>query len=99
MNVNKLGFRYVVEQGVGPEDERGYLRVNTTTILGKDPITNYKWTDLRNATQFYTEEAARQSAEQSGLDGSKIVMKCRAFDEYLNTQYNRPWLWECKGSV
>ena len=95
MNVNKLGFRYVVEQGVGPEDERGYIRLGRYS----DGAGYSKWTDLRNATQFYTEEAARQSAEQSGLDGSKIVMKCRAFDEYLNTQYNRPWLWECKGSV
>ena len=95
MNVNKLGFRYVVEQGVGPEDERGYIRLGRYS----DGAGYSKWTDLRNATQFYTEEAARQSAEQSGLDGSKIVMKCRAFDEYLNTQYNRPWLWECQGSV
>ena len=99
MNVNELGFRYVVELGGVSHDERGYLRMNTTTILGKEPETNYKWTDLRNATQFYTEEIARRFASASGLDGFKVIMKCRAFDEYLKTQYDRPWLWECKGSI
>ena len=99
MNVNDLGFRYIVELGGVSYDERGYLRSNTTKLLGEESKTSYKWSDLRNATQFYTEEAARRIAAESDLDGMKVVIKCRAFDEYLNAQYNRPWLWECKGSV
>ena len=93
------GFRYVVELGGVSYDERGYLRSNTTKLLGEESKTSYKWSDLRNATQFYTEEAARKVAAESGLDGVKVIIKCRAFDEYLKTQYDRPWLWECKGSI
>jgi hypothetical protein len=94
-----FGFRYVVELGGVSYDERGYLRGNTTRLLGERPETNYTWTNLRNATQFYTEEAARSAASRSSLDGFKVIMKCHAFDEYLKTQYDRPWLWECKGSL
>jgi hypothetical protein len=99
MNVNELGFRYIVELGGVSYDERGYLRSNTTKLLGEESKTSYKWSNLRNATQFYTEEAARKIAIKSGLDGFKVIIKCRAFDEYLNAQYNRPWLWENKGSI
>ena len=99
MNVKELGFRYVIEKGGVPHDERGYLRYSFTKLLGEEMKHRFKWSDLRNATQFYTEDQARKMAEESGLDGFKVVMKCRAFDEYLNTQYDRPWLWECKGSV
>ena len=95
----KTGFRYVVELGGVSYDERGYLRVNTKKLLGEKPATNYTWSDLRNATQFYTAEAARTAADKSGLDGFKVLIKCRAFDEYLKPQYDRPWLWECKGGV
>ena len=99
MNEIGFGFRYVVELGGVSHDERGYLRSNTVQLLGEKPKTSHKWTDLRNATQFYTVEAAREAASRSDLDGFKVIMKCRAFDEYLNTQHDRPWLWECKGSV
>ena len=96
---DKIGFRYVVELGGVSYDERGYLRGNTTRLLGEEPKTSYKWSDLRNATQFYTEEAARTMAAKSGLDGMKVIIKCRAFDEHLNLQRGQVWLWECKGSV
>ena len=99
MNTNELGFRYVVELGGVSWDERGYLRGNVTRLLGEEPKTSYKWTDLRNATQFYTEAAARKAASKSDLDGFKVIIKTRAFDEYLNTHYDRPWLWECKGGA
>jgi hypothetical protein len=99
MNVNETGFRYVVELGGVSYDERGYLRSNTTKLLGEESKTSYKWSDLRNATQFYTEQGARQVAAKSGLDGMKVVIKCKAFDEYCNTQRGQAWLWECKGSV
>ena len=99
MNVNELGFRYVVELGGVSYDERGYLRMNTTKLLGEEPKTSYKWSDLRNATQFYTKGAAREAADKSGLDGFKVLIKTRAFDEYLKPQYNRDWLWECCGGV
>ena len=92
MNVNELGFRYVVELGGVSYDERGYLRSQYTKLLGQEPKTSYKWSDLRNATQFYTEQGARQVATESGLDGLKVIIKCRAFDEYLNPQYDREWL-------
>jgi hypothetical protein len=97
--IDESGFRYIIELGGVSYDERGYLRSNHTKLLGEDPKTSYKWSDLRNATQFYTEQGARESAAESGLDGMKVVIKCRAFDEYCNTQRGRPWLWECKGSV
>ena len=99
MNVNELGFRYVVEKGGVPYDERGYIRHEWSKLLGEEYKNWYKWSDLRNATQFISEEAARSAAEKSGLDGFKVIIKTRAFDEYLNTQYDRPWLWECKGGV
>ena len=95
MNVNEFGQRYVVELGGVSYDERGYLRLGRYS----DGAGYSKWSTLRNATQFYTEEAARKSAEQSGLDGMKVIIKCNAFNEHLDTQYNRPWIWECKGSV
>ena len=95
MNVNELGFRYVVEKGGVDYDQRGYLRLGRYS----DGAGYSKWSTLRNATQFYTEEGARKSAEQSGLDGMEVLIKCRAFDEYCNTQRGEPWLWECKGSV
>ena len=95
----KFGFRYVVELGGVSYDERGYLRSNTTKLLGKEPKTSYTWTDLRNATQFYTEAAARRAASDSGLDGFKVIIKTRAFDEHLNTQCKGAWLWECRGGV
>jgi hypothetical protein len=99
MNVRELGFRYIVELGGVSYDERGYLRSNTTKLLGEEAETKYNWSDLRNATQFYTEEAARKIATVSGLDGLKVVIKTRQFDEYLNTRCKGPWLWECKGSL
>ena len=92
-------MRYVVELGGVSYDERGYLRSNTTRLLGERPKIKYSWSDLRNATQYYTEMAARAAAELSGLDGMKVVIKTRAFDEYCNTYCKGPWLWECKGSV
>ena len=97
--INEIGFRYVVEKGGVSWDERGYIRSNTTQLLGEEPKTSHQWTDLRNATQFYTEEAARIAAEKSGLDGFKVLIKTRAFAEHLNTQCKGPWLWECKGGV
>ena len=95
MNVNDLGQRYVVELGGVEYDQRGYLRLGRYS----DGAGYSKWSTLRNATQFITEYGARQSAEQSGLDGMKVVIRCNAFDEYLNTQHNRPWVWENKGSL
>jgi hypothetical protein len=99
MNVEELGFRYVIELGGVDYDARGYVRYEFTKLLGEEMKHRFKWSDLRNATQFYTEHRAREMAEESGLDGLKVIIKCRAFDEYLNPQYNRPWLWENKGSV
>ena len=99
MNVRELGFRYVVELGGVSYDERGYLRSQYTKLLGEESKTSYKWSDLRNATQFYTEEAARKAADKSGLDGFKVLIKTVAFDEYLKPQYDRPWLWECRGGI
>lgn len=99
MNVNELGFRYVIEKGGVEYDERGYLRYEFTKLLGEEMKHRFKWSNLRNATQFYTQEQACKMAKESGLDGLKVIIKCRAFDEYLNPQYSRPWLWECKGSI
>lgn len=93
------GFRYVVEKGGVSWEERGYIRSNTTQLLGEEPKTSHKWTDLRNATQFYTEEAARLSAEQSGLDGMKVVIKCYQYDEYCETYNKKQQVWENMGSV
>ena len=93
------GMRYVVELGGVSYDERGYLRSNTTRLLGEQPKIKYSWSDLRNATQYYTETAARSAAELSDLDGCKVIIKTRAFDEHCNTRCKGPWLWECKGSV
>ena len=99
MNVNELGFRYIVELGGVSYDERGYLRHHWSKLLGEEYKSWYKWSDLRNATQFISEDAARSAADKSGLDGFKILIKVRAFDEHLNTQYDRPCLWECKGGI
>jgi hypothetical protein len=99
MNVNELGFRYVVEKGGVSYDERGYLRYDFTKLLGEEVKHRFGWSDLRNATQFYTKERAREMAEESGLDGFKVVIKTRAFDEHLNTRCKGPWLWETKGGV
>ena len=99
MNVKELGFRYVVEKGGVSYDERGYIRYDFTKLLGKDIVHRFSWSDLRNATQFTSEERAREMAEESGLDGYKVVIKTRAFDEYCNTRCKGPWLWECKGGV
>jgi len=103
MNVRELGFRYVVELGGVSYDERGYLRSQYSKLLGEEPKTSYKWSDLRNATQFYTEGAARQAADKSGLDGPKVLIKTRAYDQNTMKPYNspglEPWLWECCGGV
>ena len=99
MNVNELGFRYIVEKGGVPYDERGYIRYDFTKLLGEEIKHRLSWSDLRNATQFTSEERAREMAEESGLDGFKVVIKTRQFDEYLNTRCKGPWLWECKGGV
>ena len=99
MNVEELGFRYVIELGGVDYDARGYVRYEFTKLLGEEMKHRFKWSDLRNATQFYTEHGARKVASASGLDGMKVLIKCRAFDVYCNTQCKGPWLWECKGSV
>ena len=92
-------FRYVIEKGGVPYDERGYIRYDFTNLLGEEIKHRFSWSDLRNATQFTTEERVREMAEESGLDGMKVVIKTRQFDEYLNTRCKGPWLWECKGGV
>ena len=99
MKVNELGVRYVVELGGVDYDARGYLRYEFTKLLGEEIKHRFKWSNLRNATQFYTEGRAREMAMESDLDGMKVVIKCRAFDEHLNCQRDSPWLWENKGSV
>ena len=100
----ELGSRYVVELGGVSYDERGYLRGNVTKLLGEESKTSYKWTDLRNATQFYTEAAARKAASKSDLDGFKVIIKTRQFDSNTMRPYDDhgaggTWLWECKGSI
>ena len=106
MNVNELGFRYVVEKGGVSEEERGYIRYDFTKLLGKTVVHKYSWSNLRNATQFYTEDIARAIAEESGLDGVKAVIKTRAYDpntmlpnDGMHRGAGGTWLWECKGSV
>ena len=93
------GFRYVVEKGGVSYDERGYIRYDFTKLLGKETKHRFSWSNLRNATQFTTEDRAREMAEESGLDGVKVVIKVRQYDEYCNPYCKGPWLWECKGSV
>ena len=97
--INETGFRYVVEKGGVSWDERGYIRYEFTKLLGVETKHRLKWSVLRNATQFTSEERAREMSEESGLDGFKVVIKTRQFDEYLNTRCKGPWLWECKGGV
>ena len=97
--MNEMKVRYVVEKGGVAFEDRGYIRYDFTQLLGEEIKHRFKWSDLRNATQFYTEGRAREMAMESGLDGVKVVIKCKAFDEYCNTQCKGPWLWECKGSV
>tara|TARA_Y100000310_G_C20202982_1_gene587787 strand:+ start:217 stop:531 length:315 start_codon:yes stop_codon:yes gene_type:complete len=104
MNVKELGFRYVVEKGGVSYDERGYLRYDFTKLLGEDIKHRFSWSNLRNATQFYTEKRAREMAEESGLDGMKVVIKTRAYRQDTMKPYDDhgcggTWLWECKGSV
>jgi hypothetical protein len=99
VNGSETGIRYVVELGGVSYDERGYLRYDFTKLLGEEIKHRFKWSNLRNATQFYTEGRAREMAMESDLDGFKVVIKTRAFDEYCNTQCKGPWLWENKGSV
>ena len=93
------GHRYIIEKGGVPYDERGYLRSNTTQLLGEEPKTSHKWTDLRNCTQFYTRNAANEAASRSHLDGMKVIIKVHAFDEYCETYDNKEWLWQIMGSV
>ncbi len=95
MNEIERDVRYVVEKGGVPHDERGYLRLGRYS----DGAGYSKWSDLRNATQFVTEEAARQSAEQSDLDGLKVVYKCYQYDEYCDTYNKKEQMWECMGGV
>ena len=104
MNVKELGFRYVVEKGGVSYDDRGYLRYDFTKLLGEEIKHRFKWSDLRNATQFYTIEQARKMADESGLDGFKVAIKTRAYDP--NTMKpcddrgcGGTWLWECMGGV
>ena len=102
--VNELGFRYVVEKGGVSYDERGYLRHEWSKLLGEEYKSWYKWSDLRNATQFISEDAARSAAEKSDLDGFKVVIKTRQFDQNTMKPYDDhgaggTWLWECKGGV
>ena len=96
-NEIERGIRYVVEKGGVPWDERGYLR-NEWTCIGKYK-QRWIWSDLRNCTQFISEEAARSAAEKSGLDGFKVMIKVNAFDEYCQAYDNKEWLWENMGGV
>ena len=89
------GVRYVVEKGGVSYDERGYLRLGRYS----DGSGYSKWSDLRNATQFITEYGARKCAEQSGLDGLKVIIKCYQYDEYCDTYNKKEQIWECQGSV
>ena len=91
------GFRYIVEKGGVPYDERGYLR-NHWTQIGEYK-QRWMWSDLRNCTQFISEEAARSAAEKSGLDGFKVLIKVNAFDEFCQAYDNKEWLWENMGGV
>ena len=95
--INEIGLRYIVEKGGVPYDERGYLR-NEWTCIGEYK-QRWMWSDLRNCTQFISEEAARSAAEKSGLDGFKVLIKVNAFDEYCQAYHNKEWLWENKGSI
>ena len=97
MNEIERGVRYIVEKGGVPYDERGYLRSESSRLLGEQWKHRYIWSDLRNCTQFISEEAARSAAEKSDLDGFKVMIKVNAFDEYCQAYDNRDWLWECQG--
>jgi len=95
MNEIERDIRYIVEKGGVSYDERGYIRLGRYS----DGAGYSKWTDLRNATQFYTEEAARHSAEQSGLDGMKVIIKTYQYDEYCETYNKKQQIWKTMGSV
>ena len=94
-NEIESGVRYVVEKGGVCNDERVYLRLGRYS----DGAGYSKWSDLRNATQFITEYGARKCAEQSGLDGLKVIIKCYQYDEYCDTYNKKEQIWECQGSV
>ena len=95
MNEIERGVRYVVEKSGGGKEDFGYLRLGRYS----DGAGYSKWSDLRNATQFITEYAARKCAEQSGLDGLKLIIKCYQYNEYCDTYNKKEQIWENLGSV
>lgn len=96
-NEIESGVRYIVENGGVPECVRGYLR-NQWTCIGEYK-QRWMWSDLRNCTQFISEEAARSAAEKSGLDGFKVIIKVNAFDEYCQVYNNEKWMWQTIGGI
>ena len=92
-------IRYVVEKGGVSHDERGYIRYDFTNLLGGKVKHRFCWSDLRNATQFISEDRAREMAEESGLTGVKVVYKCYQYDEYCKPYNKKDQMWECMGGV
>ena len=99
---DKIFLPPVREQDHGWIKDGDYL-YEIDNISEQDHEGEYKqrwmWSDLRNCTQFISEEAARSAADKSGLDGFKVLIKVNQFDEYCQAYNNREWLWECLGGI